>query len=120
MTDYEDNPFEPKSDKELDVDSEINQDRRNVELEDLRKVLSMPEGRRVLWRYLATANLKVSSFRGENTHNSAYQEGIKQIGRVILQDIEDSKPEAYFQMHKDAVQLENTLKKMKENDMARS
>lgn len=114
MTDHSD-PYNQDYGALQDVEAEDQSDRRRIELDDLRRILSMKEGRRVLWRYVGTANLMLTSFRGENTHNTAYQEGIKQIGRQMLADIDEADPDAYFQMRKEALEFEETRKQIKKN-----
>lgn len=74
---------------------------------DLREVLALPAGRRILWWVLEEAGIYRSSFTGNNT--TFYNEGMRQVGLLLLGKIVEAKPEAMIQMMTEA-------KKREEND----
>lgn len=74
---------------------------RDQEVKDMLWVLDSPQGRRFVWRYLGITGVFRSSFTGspETTH---FNEGGRNIGLRLLEDINEAKPEAYLQMTKEA------------------
>ncbi|MGB2579520.1 hypothetical protein AAIR98_001439 [Elusimicrobium simillimum] len=66
--------------------------------DDWAKVLSMPEGRRVIYSILLNCNEDVNTFDPANPYNTAYQNGKKDVGEIIKKKIKNSKREAIFQM----------------------
>lgn len=98
-----------------EIEDQLEQDRRNLELDDLKRVLSTKEGRRVFWRYIGVGNIFATSYRGENTHETSYQEGIKQISRLMIKDIDEASPDAYFKMRQEAMEMEQTRKQIRKN-----
>jgi hypothetical protein len=65
--------------------------------DDLRAVLEMRQGRRVLWRYLSIAGIYRSSF-SEKAETTAFNEGRRVIGLTIMGDITSAKPDALIAM----------------------
>lgn len=70
---------------------------RQRELEDLRGILAMPSGRRLLWRYLEFCGINRISYRG-NTKETIFLEGCRNVGVMIQEDINEADPESYFKM----------------------
>lgn len=73
---------------------------RDRELNDVRFLLSLPEGKRFLWRYLGICRLFETSFR--MSAEMAYFEGIRSVGLKLLADITESNPQAFVDMMKEA------------------
>lgn len=73
---------------------------RERELNDICALLSTREGRRFIWRYLGKCGVFTTSF-----HNSgsvtAYNEGGRNIGLMLLADVNDASPDAYLTMMKE-------------------
>jgi hypothetical protein len=69
---------------------------RDLEINDMRFILSTPQGRRTLWRYLSHCGIYQSSFR--TSSEIYYLEGQRAVGLEILKDIHDSDSEAYVKM----------------------
>lgn len=62
---------------------------------DLRALLGMPEGQRVLWHYLD----RFAAFRSvfdENPARMAYQSGRQDAGHEIMSDIDRAQPDAFL------------------------
>lgn len=78
---------------------------------DLRMLLSLPEGRRFLWRMLSHCRLYETPM-GE-AERITYNIGRQDVGRFILREIQSVQPEAYIAMQQEAFaklqQLERDL-----------
>jgi len=66
---------------------------RRRELEDVAFILSSVEGRRFYWRRMRRCGINKSSFTGNNT--TFFNEGERNIGLLLLADLEEADPEAY-------------------------
>lgn len=80
--------------------------RRRRELADVALVLSSIEGRRHYWRMLTTCGIFMSSFTGNNT--TFYNEGMRNIGLILLADMNEADPEAYLKCITESKQQEAT------------
>jgi hypothetical protein len=80
-------------------------------LTDLRALLELPAGRRILWWLLETAGIYRSSFTGNST--TFFNEGQRQVGLTLLAKIHEAKPEAIVLMMQES-------KKREENNDDRS
>lgn len=70
---------------------------RELELADLRNVVSTPQGRRVLWRLMTHCRVFGSVFNhsGSMTY---YNAGMQDVGHFIQAEVITAKKEAYFEM----------------------
>ena len=84
---------------------------RETELEDLRAVLAMPQGRRVFWRLWDAARIFQCTFTPGDPHQSAFNEGHRNLGRLFLMDVMEACPERFAQ-----AQAEANAKNMKEEE----
>lgn len=87
--------------------------KRERDLSDLKKVLAMPEGRRLLWRLLSEAGVFRTTFTGNS--QTFLNEGRRQIGLLILSEIMQAKPEAFTQMQREYVSELKAEKKGQES-----
>jgi len=71
------------------------------ELNDLRFVLSYPEGRRVMWKILSEAGVFRGSWTGVAS-STDHNEGKRYIGLGILETVMKARPEAFLQMMNDS------------------
>lgn len=89
---------------------------------DLRKVLSIPEGRRFVWEQLARAGIYNASFctsevPGEGRRLSDFKEGQRDIGIQLLLDVNEANPSAFAQMQAEYFSvLKSKKKKEQSND----
>jgi hypothetical protein len=67
---------------------------------DLRKVLNLPEGRRVLWRLLSEAGVFRSSFTGDN--QTFFNEGKRSLGLLFMAEILAAQSESLTVMQREA------------------
>ena len=75
--------------------------KREKELQDLRKVMSSSEGRRVLWRILTKGAIFNSSF-AQNANETFFNEGRRSVGLWLTQEVSEADLEKFFQMHREA------------------
>jgi len=68
---------------------------------DLRKLIELPEGRRFVWNQLARAGVFSPSFT-LNSVQTGYNEGARSVGIALLADLMEAKPEAFYQMFREA------------------
>jgi hypothetical protein len=71
---------------------------------DLRAILELPAGRRILWWLLETAGIYRSSFTGNIT--TFFNEGQRQVGLTLLAKIHEAKPEAIVLMMQESKRRE--------------
>jgi hypothetical protein len=80
---------------------------------DLAKVLTMREGRRLVWRILSMAGVFALSYSGEAQWETNFNEGKRSIGNLLLKDIQ---PEVELAMKREAANdklLQDTEQKEK-------
>ncbi len=73
---------------------------REQQLADTKAILDLPAGRRFLWRYLEATGIFRLSYTGDNA--TFFNEGRREIGLKLLEDISEANPEAYLQMMQEA------------------
>lgn len=88
----------------FDVNREVADQEQAGEARDLKRLgeetdfqwlMSTAQGRRFVWRLLDLAGVFRLSYAGEATHATAFAEGSRQIGNVLLADIHRLCPERY-------------------------
>lgn len=67
---------------------------------DLRWVMSMPQGRRFLWRILEGCGIYKSSFTGSS--ETFFLEGQRNVGLKLLAEIMEADSESYMLMQREA------------------
>lgn len=92
------NAADPKQVKNA---SRKERDRRGRDLNDLRSLLKLPEGRRTLWRLMAWTQYleNPTHARGDMTHQNI---GRADVGRFILSEIMEADDNAFFTMMQEA------------------
>jgi hypothetical protein len=84
------------------AEQEQAEDARNLkrlsEDSDFLWLMSTEPGRRIVWRLLDLAGVFRLSYAGEATHATAFAEGSRQIGNVLLADIHRLCPARYHEM----------------------
>jgi len=71
---------------------------RERDLNDLRVVLDLAAGRRLLWRLLGMAGIYEGTVRGDGVELAALRDGRRQLGIELLQEIHAANDEAYVRM----------------------
>lgn len=73
---------------------------RELELEDMAALLATKGGRRVIWRYLTACGVFRTSFDGSS--RTYFAEGMRNVGLMLLADINEADPQAYVTMLKES------------------
>lgn len=79
---------------------------RRRELADVALVLASIEGRRFYWRMMIRCGIFMTSMTGNNT--TFYNEGQRNIGLIMLADMNEADPAAYLKCVTEAKQQEAT------------
>ena len=102
--------IENKQQKETDAKRE----RRHArDVNDLRKILAIPEGRRYIWRLWGLTGVFRSSYAPKDANMTSFREGQRDVGLAMLQDINDASPTALSQMRSEYLSELNADKKEK-------
>lgn len=81
---------------------------KDREVEDLKKILAHPEGRRFIWRLLSESGVFRTSFTGNST--TFFNEGKRDIGLLILSEVMKADMSKFTQMQNE---FSNEQKKQK-------
>jgi len=108
------NPADVKKQEEAE---EKYQRERKLRINDLRKILSTPEGRRTIWNELCRAKVFAASF-SLNSVQMGYNEGERSVGIALLADVMEASSSAFYQMYTDAHAKEKAAKKQEEQKNA--
>ena len=82
---------------------------RENELEELKLVLSSPQGRAVLWRFLGKAGIYEEAFTGNSS--TFYKCGKQALGLWLLSEITEADTKGYIQMQQEALNRDEEAKK---------
>lgn len=75
---------------------------RNRDLNDIRVVLSTPEGRRFYWRLLSKAQVFIDGYvAGDRGYGTTRNTGMKFVGHWALDEMLEAKPSAFTQMQRE-------------------
>lgn len=74
--------------------------RRDEELQDLRFVLGDSRGIRVLRRLVEFSGMYRLSYTGENTHQTAFNEGQRNVGQFIQSEVIDAASDKWLEIMK--------------------
>ena len=74
--------------------------KRQIEVDDMRVILSTRQGRRFIWRHMSNAGIFQSCFTGNSA--TFFNEGRRDIGLKILAEVQEASPDSYLLMMKEA------------------
>ena len=77
--------------------------RREKELNDLTAVLRTVEGRRFVWRILTESMLFCTTFSGNDPLTQSRNEGKKDVGYMLINDVMSSNPQLFIQMQNEYI-----------------
>lgn len=100
MATYTDPTDLKRLDREAEADEAGARERRRKELDDLRWLLSHPQGRRIASRLLEEAGV----FRSSYSHSGslmAFNEGKRHMGLFITGELMEASPDGYFKLLKE-------------------
>lgn len=88
------------TDDEQQVQGAKSKAKRRAEqiLEDTAWILSTPQGRRFYWRLLSECNVFAISYSAESTHQTAFNEGARNIGNQLFGRMEKADAKAFLKM----------------------
>lgn len=87
--------------------------RKQREINDLRRLLKTPEGRRFIWKIISSCGIFRSSFT-MNSNQTAFREGQREIGLNILNDVNEADSGAFAQMQQEYVSDINSKNESKQ------
>lgn len=99
MSDIVDNSKEEAKHKKLDK-------KRERELSDIRRVLQLPEGRRLYWKIMEKGGAFKDAYAGNDTNWTNYNLGRQSISRDFLNDLLEAKPDGLSQMQQEKLSEE--------------
>ena len=89
-------------------------------LSDMRTILKMPQGRRILWQILQAAQIRQHGFIPGDSLATAFHCGQRSIGLFLLENIEQAAPGAYQQMRgeytAEMMSMQNQLQQESEHE----
>jgi hypothetical protein len=100
------------------VEDKAERDRRelsNRDMNDVRMVVSTPEGRRWYWKAMSEAGTFKMSFTGKAAF-SDFNEGKRAMGNNFFHDLMSAKPEAFLQMQRENAALVNQSARAKSQE----
>ncbi len=114
---YQDEGFDPRDVRHVAIAERADRARLEQQRGDIKKILSMPEGRRLFWKYLSECGIYKSSMTGNN--HTFFNEGKREIGLKLLNDMMDVLPDAFIMMQKEeaersALEKNNLLKEIRD------
>ena len=90
--------------------------RKSREINDLRDILAIPQGRRYIWKLWGLTGVFRASYVSKDANLTAFKEGQRDIGLALLQDINEASPTALGQMRSEYLSELNSEKKVEETD----
>jgi hypothetical protein len=85
---------------------------KDREVEDLKKLLSIPEGRRYIWKLMSSAGVFRTSFTGNST--TFFNEGKREIGLMVISEVMAASPTAFAQMQNEFTNEQKKISKQME------
>jgi hypothetical protein len=73
---------------------------RERDLDDVLSIMNTKQGRRFIWRLLSFCKVFESSFTGNST--TFFNEGMRNVGLMLMADINESCADKYLRMMKEA------------------
>ena len=90
--------------KRVKEKGELEKRRADRDAADFTGIMSTESGRRFVWRMLTACHIYESSFTGNNT--TFFNEGERNIGLMLMADINSHCPEMYIKMLQEAKRRE--------------
>ena len=105
-TDLERKPYDAGDPDSVRQAKAVGKMRQNQEDNDLRDVLSTPQGRRVIFRVLGICGIYRDVFCN-NALSMANLAGMSKVGLILLAELQRVDPNAYLRMQTEALSQEN-------------
>ena len=89
--------------------------RKQRDINDLKDILAIPQGRRYIWKLWGLTGVFRASYVPKDANLTAFKEGQRDIGLALLQDINEASPTALGQMRSEYLsELKSEQKEPKE------
>ena len=98
----EDKPYDSGDEAQVQKRKSKADRRATAEQRDLRKLLDTYEGRHWLWKIISEAGTHSCSFVGGYPDVTAFNEGARKFGTIILNEVLTCEPNAYMVMRMEA------------------
>lgn len=90
--------------------------KRRDDLDVLRKLMFDKKGRAFLYRRLESCHIYGSTFAGESSHVSAFNQGQENVGKQLMLDAIEASPDLYVQMVKEQREEESRLDQVRRDE----
>ena len=107
MTDILDLEVQRKRDK-------ARQEARKKEIGDIKKLLLIPEFRRVVWRVIGRSGYYDNPMTGNS--QTFYNIGAQQVGKWILDEVFEADPNAFAQIQNEAISAAKSKKEEEQDE----
>lgn len=94
------------------ISAEQKRERQN-EIDDVRKILKNPEGRRLFWRLLGKCGIFRNSFSA-NSNQTAFSEGMRNVGLDLLNDMNEADITAFAKAQNEYLSALHSKREAKE------
>lgn len=84
----------------VEAELSIEERRHKRHMEDIKEIVQLPAGRRLIWELLGYCRIMHSSMSSD-THVTAYNEGRRGVGLHVLGELMEANPDAYCKMQKE-------------------
>lgn len=74
--------------------------KRQIEIDDIKFILSTRQGRSFVWRHMTNAGIFQSCFTGNSA--TFFNEGRREVGLKMLAEVNEASPDSYLQMMKES------------------
>lgn len=88
---------------------------RSREVGDIKKILELPQGRRVIWKILTDCHIFNISFN-LNTKQEDFREGERNIGLKVLDRVNEADVNAFAQMQAEYVSEQKSKEAIKQKE----
>ena len=92
MTDFGDEDEVAEATRKLQLQQE-------VERAELEALLVLPAMRKFVWTLLSECGINNISFSGEDTHTTAFNEGMRNIGNKLIAMLDGVQPHTYMALY---------------------
>lgn len=86
---------------------------RQKEIDDIRRLLRTPEGRRFLWRMMSLCGVFRNPFT-QNSNQTAFNAGMMNVGQTVLADVNEADVTAFAKMQQEYMSALMSKKEAKE------
>ena len=93
--------------KQVEKAERQHRNRETIAREELALILQQREVRNFLWTLLEECGIYDISHRGEETHETAFNEGARNVGNKIIEKLDDAVPHTYMKMYTENRKDEN-------------